>query len=213
MKENPFSCEGRIEKSVLRDHRLSSLGKPRDAKRRSSGRIFLSYPHTHDRFLFSRSITSRISKQREQLDVPMKTAKNQIRLLMNLMGRLKWVPTVCLALVTRTEMLKAGILYPPAGEWLQYETISRWSLTTARLNWTNGLLRLINSMVTELIRPVNYNPGRSQKLIKLELSSCRCSQLESNVENDETEVTPLLPLNTPCIYLLVRGTCPNLRAV
>ena len=30
-----------------------SLGKPRDAKRRSSGRIFLSYPHTHDRFLYS----------------------------------------------------------------------------------------------------------------------------------------------------------------
>ena len=27
---------------------------------------------------------------------------------------------------------------------------------------------LINSMVTELIRPVSYNPGRSQKLIKLE---------------------------------------------
>ena len=26
--------------------------------------------------------------------------------------------------------LKAGILYPPVGEWLQYETISRWGLTT-----------------------------------------------------------------------------------
>ena len=26
--------------------------------------------------------------------------------------------------------LKAGIMYPPAGEWLQYETINRWSLTT-----------------------------------------------------------------------------------
>ena len=48
-----FSCEGRIEKSVPRNHRLSSLGKPRDAKRRSSGLIFLSYPHTHDRFLLS----------------------------------------------------------------------------------------------------------------------------------------------------------------
>ena len=46
-----YSCEGRIEKSVPRDHRLSSLGKPRDAKRWSSGRIFLSFPHTHDRFL------------------------------------------------------------------------------------------------------------------------------------------------------------------
>ena len=42
-----------IEKSVPRDHRLSSLGKPRDAKRRSSGGIFLSYPHTHDGFLYS----------------------------------------------------------------------------------------------------------------------------------------------------------------
>ena len=27
-------------------------------------------------------------------------------------------------------------------------------------------------MVTELIRPVNYNPGISQKLIKLEINSC-----------------------------------------
>ena len=35
----------------------------------------------------------------------MKTAKNQMSRLLNLMGRLKWVPTVCLALVTRTEML------------------------------------------------------------------------------------------------------------
>ena len=44
--------EGRIEKSVPWDHCLSSLDKPRDAKQRSSGRIFLSYPHTHDRFLY-----------------------------------------------------------------------------------------------------------------------------------------------------------------
>ena len=54
-------------------------------------------------------------------------------------------------------------------------------------------------MVTELIRPVNYNPGSSQKLIKLEISSCRWSQLECNEENDETDgdsalYTPLLPL-------------------
>ena len=48
-----YSCEGRREKSVPRDNRLSSLGKPSDAKRWSSGRIFLSYPHTHDRFLYS----------------------------------------------------------------------------------------------------------------------------------------------------------------
>ena len=49
-----YSCEGRLEKSVPMDHRLSSIGKPNDAKRRSSGRIFLFYPHTHDRFLKSR---------------------------------------------------------------------------------------------------------------------------------------------------------------
>ena len=42
----------RVEKSVPRDHRMSSLGKPRDAKQRSSGQIFLSYPHSHDRFLY-----------------------------------------------------------------------------------------------------------------------------------------------------------------
>ena len=42
-------------------------------------------------------------------------------------------------------------------------------------------------MVTELIRPVNYNRGRSQKLIKLEISSCRYSQLECNEESDETD--------------------------
>ena len=51
-KKNPFLCEGRIEKSVPQDPRLSSLGKPRDAKRRSLGRIFLSYPNTYDRFLY-----------------------------------------------------------------------------------------------------------------------------------------------------------------
>ena len=37
-----YSWKGRIEKFLPRDHRLSSLGKPGDAKRRSSGRIF--YP-------------------------------------------------------------------------------------------------------------------------------------------------------------------------
>ena len=31
-------CEGKIEKSVPRDNRLSSLGRPRDAKRQSEGR-------------------------------------------------------------------------------------------------------------------------------------------------------------------------------
>ena len=46
-----YSCEGRIEKSVPRNHRLSSHRKPRDAKRRSSGPICLSYHQTHDGFL------------------------------------------------------------------------------------------------------------------------------------------------------------------
>ena len=35
-----YSCEGMIERSVPRDHHLSPRGKPQDAKRRSSGRIF-----------------------------------------------------------------------------------------------------------------------------------------------------------------------------
>ena len=39
-----------MEKSVPSDHCLSSLGKPRDAKRQSLGQIFLSYPHPHDRY-------------------------------------------------------------------------------------------------------------------------------------------------------------------
>ena len=41
-----ISFESRIQKSVPQDHCLSSCGKPSDAKRWSSGRIFLSYPHT-----------------------------------------------------------------------------------------------------------------------------------------------------------------------
>ena len=56
-------------------------------------------------------------------------------------------------------------------------------------------------MAAELIRPVNYNPGSSQKLIKLEISYFRCSQLEYNEENGENALyTPLLPL-TQIIYV------------
>ena len=40
-----------IESSVSRDCRLSSLGKPCDAKGCSSGLIVLAHPHTYDRFL------------------------------------------------------------------------------------------------------------------------------------------------------------------
>ena len=39
-----YLCEDEIEKSVPRNHRLSSLGKPRNAKWRSSGPDFLSHP-------------------------------------------------------------------------------------------------------------------------------------------------------------------------
>ena len=63
-------------------------------------------------------------------------------------------------------------------------------------------------MVTELIRPVNYNPGIRQKLIKFEISSFRCSQLECNDESGETEgysalYIPLLPL------MFCTSTCIN----
>ena len=51
-KENPLFVREWERKSLPRDHRLSSLGKPRDANQRSSGRIFLSHPHTRDRFLY-----------------------------------------------------------------------------------------------------------------------------------------------------------------
>ena len=47
-----YSCEDRIEQSVPREHRLWSLGTPRDAKRRPLGRIVLSYHHTHDSILY-----------------------------------------------------------------------------------------------------------------------------------------------------------------
>ena len=51
-KESNLNFKGKIENHVPRDHSLSSLGKSCDAKRWSSGQIFLSYPHTHDRFLY-----------------------------------------------------------------------------------------------------------------------------------------------------------------
>ena len=50
-KKNPLFKQGGIEESVPQDHHLSSLCKLPDAKRSSSGQIFLYYPHTHDRFL------------------------------------------------------------------------------------------------------------------------------------------------------------------
>ena len=46
-----YSCEDGIETPVARDHRVSSLSKPHDAKQRFSRRIFLINPHAHDRFL------------------------------------------------------------------------------------------------------------------------------------------------------------------
>ena len=52
-KESIFLYEDEIEKSVPQDHPLSSLGLPRDAKRQSSGWIFLCHSHTHDGFGYS----------------------------------------------------------------------------------------------------------------------------------------------------------------
>ena len=46
-----YLCEDGIERSIPQDHRLSSLGKTRDANQWSSGWIFLSHPHTHDGLL------------------------------------------------------------------------------------------------------------------------------------------------------------------
>ena len=46
-----YLYEDGIEKAVPHDHRLSSLGKPCDAKQWSLGKIFLSHPHNQDQFL------------------------------------------------------------------------------------------------------------------------------------------------------------------
>ena len=46
-KRIQHSCEGGIEKFVPHDHRLSSLSKPRDANRLTSGQICLYHPHTY----------------------------------------------------------------------------------------------------------------------------------------------------------------------
>ena len=47
-KNNPLFVWVWIVKSVPRDHRLPLLGKPRNAKRWSSGHILLSHPQMHD---------------------------------------------------------------------------------------------------------------------------------------------------------------------
>ena len=52
-KYNSFLCEDGIEKFVSQDHLLSSLSKPCDDKRWSSGQIFLSCTYTYNRFLYS----------------------------------------------------------------------------------------------------------------------------------------------------------------
>ena len=57
-----YLCEDGIEKSVPHDNLLSPLGKPRDAKRLSSRRIFLSHPHTHDYSYIANQITSEYGK-------------------------------------------------------------------------------------------------------------------------------------------------------
>ena len=52
-----YCCEGRIEKSALQDHRLSSLGSQLSSLScrvmtitDPVGQVFLSHPHTHDGF-------------------------------------------------------------------------------------------------------------------------------------------------------------------
>ena len=52
-------CNGEQEKEFIicvskdpLNHCLQLLGKPRDAKRWTSGRAFLSHPHTHNIFLY-----------------------------------------------------------------------------------------------------------------------------------------------------------------
>ena len=50
-KKNINLCDDGIEKSVPPDHCLSLLDKPRDAKRRSSGRILLSIQPSHSRWI------------------------------------------------------------------------------------------------------------------------------------------------------------------
>ena len=62
----------------------------------------------------------------------------------------------------RLLQLKCIIPGPLAGEWLQYETVSGRSLATVIIDWTTDL---ISSMVTEMIRAVNYFPGNCQKPI------------------------------------------------
>ena len=60
-----------IEKSVPRDHRLSSLDKPRGAKRRSLGWILLFYPHTHD--IFFQVLSTALAKHHANGDTSMVT--------------------------------------------------------------------------------------------------------------------------------------------
>ena len=62
-KKNPLFKWGCDRKPIPRDHHLSSLSKPLDAKQWSSVRIFLSYPHTHDRFLYSEESKQRFPGQ------------------------------------------------------------------------------------------------------------------------------------------------------
>ena len=49
-----YSREGRIEKIFPLGSPFVIIRQPRDAKQGSSGQIFLSYPHTHDRFLYDK---------------------------------------------------------------------------------------------------------------------------------------------------------------
>ena len=75
---------GWIEKFIPRDLRLSSLGKPRDANRRSSGWIFLSHPHTYVGF-YSNCILNLLMSVNTGLDVFTSNMANVLETNRNMM--------------------------------------------------------------------------------------------------------------------------------
>ena len=82
-----YTCEGRIEKSVPRDHQFSTLGKPRDAKPWSLGRNFYPTltPMIHvDSYILTHVILPRLS---HYSDVIMLTY-DTLQLILELLGAL-----------------------------------------------------------------------------------------------------------------------------
>ena len=52
-KESIMGVRGRLENSTLGITVWYLFGKPCDARQWPSGQVFLSTPHTHDRFLYT----------------------------------------------------------------------------------------------------------------------------------------------------------------